>query len=234
MESKKTGSTRKRNVLRVLCIVIILVSLSCVTGIFMLTHVPEQYRPLEPSGSSEVNPYLTHYLAPNFHNNIQLDRPFDVVVVEKGINEVIVDEDSLGWSWPVQLNGVTFSAPSVVFSGETIILMGTIDYAGFPVVVSIIGAPKLDEEGLLALNIEKVMAGAVNITPLAKYISGVVISGQMGEVEKNQWLKDLEGSVMRNESFDPVFPIIDSEKEIRLTKVEISVGKLVLGFAPAN
>lgn len=234
MESKKTGSTRKRNVLRVFFVVIILVSLGCVAGIFMLTHVPERYQPLEPSGASEVNPYLTHYLAPNFHNNIQLDRPFDVIVVEKGLNEVIVDEDSLGWSWPVQLNGVTFSAPSVVFSGETIILMGTIDYAGFPIVVSIIGSPKLDEEGLLALNIEKVMAGAVNITPLAKYISGVVISGQMGEVERNQWLKDLEGSVMRNESFDPVFPIYESEKEIRLTKVEISDGKLVLGFAPAN
>ena len=234
MESKKTGSTRKRNVLRVLCVVIILVSLGCVAGIFMLTHVPELYQPLEPSGANEVNPYLTHYLAPNFHNNIQLDRPFDVVVVEKGLNEVIVDEDSLGWSWPVQLNGVTFSAPSVVFTGETIILMGTIDYAGFPIVVSIIGSPKLDEEGLLALNIEKVMAGAVNITSLAKYISGVVISGQMGEVERNQWLKDLEGSVMRNESFDPVFPIYESEKEIRLTKVETSDGKLVLGFAPAN
>jgi hypothetical protein len=153
MESKKTGSTRKRNVLRVLCVVIILVSLSCVTGIYMLTYVPDLYQPQEPSGANEVNPYLTHYLAPNFHNNIQLDRPFDVVVVEKGLNEVIVDEDSLGWSWPVQLNGVTFSAPSVVFTGETIILMGTIDYAGFPIVVSIIGSPKLDEEGLLALNI---------------------------------------------------------------------------------
>lgn len=234
MKLKKTGSKRKRNVLRALCIAVILVSSGCVAVIFMLTHVPDEYHPLEPSGSDEVNPYLTHYLAPNFHNNIQLDHPFDVIVVEKGLNEIIVDEDSLGWSWPFKLNGVTFSAPSVVFSGETIILMGTIDYAGFPIVVSIIGSPKLDEAGLLALNIEKVMAGAVNITGLAKYIAGVVISGQMGEVEKNQWLKDLEGSVMSNASFDPVFPIIDSEKAIRLTKVECSDGKLVLGFAPAN
>lgn len=234
MESKKTGSTRKRKALRVLCIVIIIASLVCVVGIFMLTHVPEHYQPLEPSGANEVNPYLTHYLAPNFHNNIQIDQPFDVIVIQTELNKVIVDEVSLGWSWPVVLNGVTFSSPSVVFSGETIILMGTVDYAGFPVVVSIISSPKLDDEGLLALNIEKIMAGAVNITPLAKFITGLVISGQMEEVTKNQWLKDLEGSVMRDESFDPVFPIYESDKEIRLTKSEISDGKLVLGFAPAN
>ena len=45
---------------------------------------------------------------------------------------------------------------------------------------------------------------------------------------------DLDGALTDNKSFDPVFPIIGSEKHIRLTKAEITTGKLLLGFAPVR
>ena len=80
-----------RTGLRVLCIAIIVLAVVCVAGIYLLTHVPGEYQPLRPPPTDEVSPYLTHYLAPNFHNNIQLDEPFDVVAAQKGLNEIIVD-----------------------------------------------------------------------------------------------------------------------------------------------
>ena len=220
--------------LRVLCIAIIVLAVVCVVGVYLLTHVPGEYQPLPPPPTDEVSPYLTHYLAPNFHNNIQLDEPFDVVVAQKGLNEIIVDENSLGWAWPYSLNGVVISAPSVVFQQDTIMLMGTVDYVGFPIVITVIGMPALDENGLLSLNIRKVKAGAVNITPLAGFIARQVIAHQLRILPETQWLRDLDGALADNKSFDPVFPIYNSDKQIRLTKAEITTGKLLLGFAPTN
>lgn len=234
MELRTKRTKRTRNILRAFFITVIVLAAGAVAMVYLLTYVPKLYDPLPPSDTEEVNPYLTHYLAPNFHNNIQIDRPFDVIVLQKNLNEIIVDENSMGWSWPYSLNGVTFSAPSIVFTSDTIVLMGTVDYAGFPVVVSIVGSPQLDDEGMLALNIEKVAAGAVNITALAKFIAERVITEQLKVVEDNQWLKDLQGAVQSNASFDPVFPVIGSDRHIRLTKSEITEGKLVLGFTPAD
>ncbi len=219
---------------RVLCIAIIVLAVVCVAVVYLLTHVPGEYQPLHPPPTDKVSPYLTHYLAPNFHNNIQLDKPFDVLVIQKGLNEVIVDENSLGWAWPYSLNGVVISAPSVVFQQDTIMLMGTVDYAGFPIVITVIAAPKLDENGLLSLNIQKVKAGAVNITLLARFIARQVIAHQLRILPETQWLRDLDGALADNIAFDPVFPIYESDKEIRLTKAEITNGKLLLGFAPAR
>jgi len=219
---------------RVLCIAVIVLAVACVLGVYLLTHVPGEYQPLDPPPTDEVSPYLTHYLAPNFHNNIQLDKPFDVVVIQKGLNEVIVDENSLGWAWPYSLNGVVISAPSVVFQQDTIMLMGTVDYAGFPIVITVIAAPKLDENGLLTLGIQKVNAGAVNITLLARFIARQVVAHQLRILPDTQWLRDLDGALADDIPFDPVFPTYDSEKQIRLTKAEITTGNLLLGFAPVR
>jgi len=228
---KETDSRKSR---QALFTGIIVLAAGCVVGVYLLTHIPSEYQPLNPAPTDEVSPYLTHYLAPNFHNNIQLDRPFNVVVTQQGLNEIIMDENSLGWAWPLSLDGVVISAPSVVFHEDTVILMGTVDYAGFPIVVSVIGKPALDEAGLLSLNIEKVQAGAVNITPLARFIARSIIARQLRLLPDAQWLRDLDGAISENRPFDPVFPVYESDRHIRLTSAEITDGKLLLGFAPAR
>ncbi|MBE0534470.1 MAG: hypothetical protein IH624_02290 [Phycisphaerae bacterium] len=234
MQDQKRARKRTRPLLRALCIGIILFALVAVIVVYLFTQVPRHYHPLAPVAKEEVNPYLTHYLAPNFHNNIQLDQPFEVIVLQRELNEIIVDERSLGWSWPVYLDGVNVSAPSVVFVPKTIYLMATVDYAGFPVVVTFVVSPKLGPNGLLSLNLQKVKAGAIGITPLARFIGQRIIAAQIPQVERNQWLKDLEGALLRNDPFDPVFPIYQSDKAIRLTAVDVTHRKVVLNFAPAH
>ena len=199
----------------------------------MLTHRPGQYQPQQQPTSDAVNPYLTHYLAPQVNNNIQIDKPFEVIVPQKELNEIIADEGSLGWSWPVKLNGVTFDRPIVIFAPKRILLMGTVDYAGFPIVVTVIADPALDGKGLLSLNVRKVKAGIINITPLAKFIGGKVFAHQIKKHNTELWLRSLCDALLTNTPFEPVFPTYEN-KYIRLTGAKIDQQQLTLRFRPVK
>jgi len=234
MEYQKRTARVRRIILRAFCIGIILLSVGAVVIVYLVTEVPRHYHPLAPVVREEVHAYLTHYLVPGFYNNIKLDEPFEIIVLQQELNEIIVDENTLGWSWPVCLSGVSISAPQVVFLEDTIQMMATVDYAGFPVVMTVIASPKLDGQGKLWANIKSVKAGAINITPLARYIAGEVMADQLSLLEQEQWVRDVEGALLRNEPFDPVFPVYQSDRSIRLISVEVSAQKVVLGFAPAK
>jgi len=115
MEYQKRTARVRRIILRAFCIGIILLSVGAVVIVYLVTEVPRHYHPLAPVVREEVHAYLTHYLVPGFYNNIKLDEPFEIIVLQQELNEIIVDENTLGWSWPVCLSGVSISAPQVVF-----------------------------------------------------------------------------------------------------------------------
>jgi hypothetical protein len=233
MKLKIKRSKHRKVALHILCVVSAVVVAVIIVCLALLTHRPGQYQPLPRTTSEAVNPYLTHYLAPQVNNNIQIDKPFEVIVPQKELNEIIADEDSLGWSWPVKLNGVTFDKPIVIFASKRILLMGTVDYAGFPIVVTIIADPVLDSEGLLSLNVRKVKAGIINITPLAKVIAGKVFAHQVKQHDTEPWLRSLSDALLTNKPFEPVFPTYEN-KYILLTGAEIEQQQLTLRFRPVK
>jgi hypothetical protein len=198
----------------------------------LVTTKPAGYNPLPPLPKDEVSTYLTHELAPSFNNQIQLDKPFRISVDQKGLNEIIIQEQNLGWSWPINLNGVTFYAPSIVFTQDTISLMGAVD-VGFPVIITMVAKPTIDEQGKLWLNLLKIKAGSINVTGPARSIGGKVFDHQM-QYYKDQWVRDAAGAFLKNTPFDPVFPVPPYKRFIRLTGVEIRDQKLFLDFAPAG
>jgi hypothetical protein len=198
----------------------------------LFTTRPAEYHPIARQSSQQVSSYLTHELAPSFNNQIQLDKPFRILVDQKGLNEIIINEDNLGWSWPINLNGVSFSAPSIVFAQDTIYLMGAVD-VGFPVIISMIAKPNIDEEGKLRLNLLKIKAGSVNITGPARAIGGKIFDHQM-QLYKDQWVRDAAAAFLKNTPFDPVFPVPPYKRFIRLTGAQIQDQKLILMFEPAG
>ncbi len=202
------------------------------TVFLMSTHTPGRYQPAAPPDTNQVSPYLTHYLAPSFYNNIQLDEPFELVVEQKGLNEIIADGSLLDCQWPVDLNGVTFQAPAVALLPETIMLMGTVNFADLPIVMTIVLKPKIDEAGRLYLNFQGVKAGVLDITFPAKIIAKKVFAAQVQATDDqdNDWLKNLAAAVLDNKPFDPVF--LAYKKEIRLTKAKIENSKVILIFTP--
>lgn len=183
--------------------------------------------------TEQVSPYLTHYLAPTVHNNIQYNEPFMVVVPQKGINEIIGEEDLLGWEWPYFFGKIVISKPIVVFDCNKLSLMGKVDVLGFETVVTLCASPLIDESGLLILNLQYVRAGDVDISYLAKKTIEMVISRLLSEVEEQFWLEDILGACTENKPFEPIFPTIYG-KYIKLIKSDLTESKLVLVFEPSD
>ncbi len=231
MEPDRKKPKRKYAALRILGLATAVVLIVLMTVLLMSTHTPGRYQPAA-ADTNQVSPYLTHYLAPGFYNNIQLDEPFELVVEQKGLNEIIADGSLLDCQWPVDLNGVTFQAPAIALLPETIMLMGTVNFADLPIVMTIVLKPKIDEAGSLYLNFQSVKAGVLDITFLAKIIAKKVFAAQIQATDgqDNEWLKNLSAAVLENKPFDPVFPAY--EKKIRLTKAKFENAKVILTFTP--
>ncbi|MHC4086426.1 MAG: hypothetical protein ACYSU5_14625 [Planctomycetota bacterium] len=86
----------------------------------LLFYKPARYKPLviAPVGNNQdqISPYLSNELLPQLHNGAQRQEPFDLVVIQKGINEAIAR-----LQWPRESNGVLLSAPTVFFVPENIV-----------------------------------------------------------------------------------------------------------------
>jgi hypothetical protein len=225
MNIKTAPAGKKNKVLYIVCAAIagIFALLACV--VFMLTSAPRHYQPLQPKNGNEVSQYLTNYLAPQIHNKSQLDEPFELVVTEQGLNDIIVRG-----RWPIKLNGLTASGPAVVLSANQITLMATVKYGRIRAVVTIVMSPTIDEGGLLCLNLQNVKAGSVGITALAKELSRKITATYLGKVDGNTWADDMTAALLENKAIDPVFAAYDNQ--VRLTDIDISSGKAVLHFAP--
>jgi uncharacterized protein YpmS len=221
---KKAGFKKK---LYVLLIVSVAILVAAIVFFALLFHKPSYYKPLDLSGSKEVSIYLTHELGPELYNGAQLQEPFDLVVTQEGINDVIAR-----YKWPQQLDGVAFSAPMVFFADDTVVLMGTVLMNGAEFVATITAKPGIDNEGLMNFNVASVKMGAVDITPLAAVLAQKIFRQRYADKVINT--KDLrakiEASLLNGEPFEPVFNIID--KKVRVEKITIEQKKLTICWVP--
>ena len=214
----------------------LLIDLAIAIVIFaLLLHKPVRYKPPEYTDDKLVSPYLTNILGPAIHNGAQRDEPFDLVVTQKGINEIIA------WSeWPKEAEDVRFSAPVVFFAPESIELMGTANMKGVDLVISIVAKPRLDKEGLLNLHVAKVKIGAMNITPVARIIAKRMYAQRLATVpiDTEDLGAKIAGSLLNDEPFEPVFDIADifesENKKLRIEKITIQQEKLILRLVPAS
>ena len=231
---KKKQGNKLRILLRGILFAVVSFFLIVAILLVMLQRKPRAYTSTPAAVKTEqVSPYLTHYLGPNIHNSIQIDKPFEIVVPQKGINEIIAEEDLLGWKWPVEFTNVVISRPVAVFDARKIILMGKVDIVGFETVVTVCSTPEIGEDGLLSLNLQYVRAGAIDISYLAKKTLKRVIESQYEEIGEQYWLKDILNACVDNTPFEPVFPTV-YDRYIRLVKSDISENMLVLLFEPSS
>ncbi len=207
--------------------------------LFLLLYRPARYKPhdIAPTGNNqkEISPYLTNVLLPQLYNGAQRQEPFDLVVIQKGINETIAR-----FQWPRESNGIILSAPTVFFVPESIILMGTANIKGVDIVVTVVAKPSLDEEGLLNLQVEKVKIGAMNITPVAKLLAKRMYTERLATipVDTENLRAKIAGSLLNDEPFEPVFNIKDIfddvDKKVRVEKITITQEKLTIRLVPAS
>ena len=86
----------------------------------LLMHKPNDYTPLRITDQNQISLYLTHYLMPAIYNNSQLDEPFEVVITEEGLNDIIAR-----WRQPMNYDNISFTDPQVILTQNQIILMAT-------------------------------------------------------------------------------------------------------------
>ena len=212
----------------------LLIDLAVVIIVFaLLIYRPGRYNPTG-SGSSnqergQVSPYLTHELSPQIYNGAQRGEPFDVFVTQEGINEVINYSQ-----WPKESEGILLYAPAVLFIPGTIVLMGTADVKDVKFIIAIELEPKINEKGLLNLQVTKVKVGAMNITPLAKMMAKKMYTQRLAAVptDTKAIQTQIVASLLNDEPFEPIF-IIDDRK-VRITKITIAEETLLVHFVPAS
>ncbi len=212
----------------------LLVDLAVAAIIFaLLLYRPGRYKPVDlGSGSDrrkEVSPYLTNDLLPAIHNGSQYREPFELVVIQKGINDIIIRGN-----WPMESEGILLYAPAVLFVPGAVVLMGTVDVKGVELVVTIELEPKINEQGFLNLHVGKVKVGAMNITPLAKMIAKKMYIQRINalDVDTEVVQTKIAASLLNNEPFEPVFRIDDNK--VRIEKITVAKEKLLLRLVPAS
>jgi hypothetical protein len=207
--------------------------------LYLLFYKPARYRPPDtvPAGSNQdqISPYLSNVLLPQLYNGAQRDEPFDLNVIQKGINETIAR-----FKWPRESDGVVLSAPTVFFVPEKIVLMGTASIKGAELVVTIVAKPNLDEQGLLHLRVEKVKIGAMNITPVARLIAKRMYTERLATVhiDTENLRTKIAASLLNEEPFEPILNVRDIfqdvDKKVRVEKITIAQKKLTIRLVPVS
>jgi len=199
----------------------------------LLLHEPGSYDPTDFDsvgyGSGQVSPYLTHELSPRIYNGAQRGEPFDLVITQKGINEIVA-----GWGWPKMSQGVMLYSPAVLFKPGSAVLMATANVRGAEFVVTIEIEPKIDEKGLLAFHISKVKIGAMNITTLAKITARKMYLQRIANlpIDKEAIQTKIAESLLNDAPFEPVFKVDD--RKVRIDKITVSKKKLTAHLTPAS
>ncbi len=206
-------------------------AVASVLFILLLLYKPARFSPpyITPAGNKQglVSPYLTHRLLPQLYNGAQLGEPFDLVVTQEGINDIIARS-----KWPKESGGTKFLMPVVFFVPDSIVLMGAVVVAGAELVVTVVAEPHLDQQGLLNLRVAKVKVGAMNITLLARLIARRMYLEQLAttDISAEDIRAQIAASLLDNEPFEPIFRIED--KKVRAGKITITQGKLTIRLIP--
>ena len=201
--------------------------------LILLLYKPARYDPSEPAPADnkqgQVSPYLTHELSPQLYNGVQRDQPFDLIVTQEGINDIIAHS-----KWPKKSDGISFFAPVVLFVPDSIVLMGTANIKGVQFVVTIVAEPGLDDQGFLNLQVTKVKVGAMNITLLAGVVAKRMYQQQLATtpIDTKDLGAQIAASILNDKPFKPVFKL--EGKKVRIEKITITQGKMTIRLAPAS
>ena len=227
--AKIRGKTRVRRLLVWLCIDLVV----AVAVLALLLYRPGRYDPADLESANpergQVSSYLTHELSPQFYNGTQRGEPFDLVITQKGVNEIVA-----GWGWPVMSEGAMLYAPAVLFVPGSVVLMGTVNIKGVELVVSIELRPSIDEQGLSSLSVAQVKIGAMNITPLAKMMAKRMYVQRMAaaSADSKALYAKIAASLLNAEPFEPVFEVDD--RKVRIKKITVQQGKITAHLVPAS
>jgi hypothetical protein len=222
MKKDKSNVNKRKSdtAFRLLCLGA--VGLGILIGVVILFwYEPKAYKPLEPENPEQVSLYLTHELGPDFFNQVQLDEPFELIIEQSGLNDIISRLD-----WPQEIGEMSFADPYIIFSDQSILLMGTLKYKEISSVVSILAFPVIDSDKQICLNVQSVRLGMLPVTKLVTKLAQNAFDNNRDSFEEDPDAEQVVQTIIRNEPFDPAFWI--SDRQIRIIHFTIEQGVLKL------
>jgi hypothetical protein len=197
-------------------------------GVFLLLcHAPAAYQPKKLENRRQVSPYLTHRLGPDFLSGVQADQPFELQVEQAGLNDILGR-----YEWPQPLGQMSFGDPMVVFSGQAVFLMGTLEYGKVSSVVTVLALPSMNSDGKVCLNIQSIRMGMLPVTKLVSSLAQKAFEDNQSEFEGEPELEAMVRAMIHNEPFEPVFRI--SDRPFRITRLSIETGLIALLLEPVK
>lgn len=196
----------------------------------LLRYRPGHYAPdpnLAYYESGQVSTYLTHKLSPQFYDGLQLGEPFELIVTQEGLNEIISMAD-----WPKESEGVMLYSPAALFIPGIVVLMGTANVKGVEFVITIELKPEIADDGFFNLQITKIKVGAMNITSLAKIAAKKMYADKLAEFQTDaeELQAKIAASLLDDAPFEPVFKI--NGKKVRVDNIAVGQGQLIIRFVP--
>jgi hypothetical protein len=227
---KKDSTNEKKSRFKTYFLPAITIALALLVLALVLTaYKPGRYAPVRIADHNQVSPYLTHELLPTIYNNAQFNEPFEVVITQQGLNDIVARLPQ-----PIRLNTIAFADPQAVLISEQIVLMATVRARPIDFFVTIELKPAIDEQGLLNLHINSVKLGAVNVTAVARLIGDSVYSNWTTTTgtEPNNIAALICRSLLRDEPFEPVFET--GGRQLRLSKISVETNRITALLNPTH
>jgi uncharacterized protein YpmS len=198
-------------------------------AIALLMHKPKNYAPLRIADQNQISIYLTHRLIPTIYNNSQLDAPFEVVITEEGLNDIIAR-----WRQPIKFNNITFSDPQAILTQKQIILMATAKTRFANTVLTVRMTPAIDYFGQLNIHVDSISLGAAGVTALVKSMGNKAFADWLSftGTEPNNIAAQICRSLLNDEPFEPVFKVGD--KSLRICKIKLEKKKITALLLPLS
>lgn len=193
----------------------------------LVLHKPAGFVPPDPKQDKEVSKYLTHVIGQEFYNGVQRREPFELVIEQDGVNDVLAR-----LRWPRGAGGAAFSVPEALFVPGKLIVRGMVSIEGVELFVIVESSPFIDEKGLLNLPITKVKVGALRITTVAKLVAEQMYAREIaaGPVYPEDWGYKIAAALFAGQPFEPVIEIEGSK--VRIEKLNIERRRLVMEILP--
>lgn len=196
-----------------------------VAVIIMLYRKPRSYQPIRPDNPEQVSLYLTHRLGPDFYNQVQLDEPFELVIEQNGLNDIVSRI-----RWPQQFGHISFSEPVIHFTGNSIILMGNLEINKVRSVLSVICSPQMAPDKTINMNIQSIQMGRMPVKAVVLKLAQSIFEQNLDAFSEDPEAAAIVQGIIQNQSFVPIFWI--ANYKVRITDFTLEPALLRLTLEP--
>ncbi len=192
-----------------------------------LFRAPRLYHPPEPIKSKGISPLFTHQIAPQLHNKSQLAEPFDLIITEAGVDDLIARKFSA-----YQKAGIVIDAVDIAFVKGKILLMGRIKTENLNFVATVPICLNVKNNRTLEFDMGVVRAGRAPL-PFAAKIFDDALADNLTAVLKEHLAGAFDTENLNGSLAVPAAYELNGKKFL-IDKVSVEKAKLLIHFIPAD